>query len=395
MIQGRGYGNIVLFVLFVLLPITYSFPYSEYILIATIFFTSLPMFFLLRRKRTTDENGITNTIIAFAINLFWMILMLTNSGLTASTFIRLVQMLGCMFAFVSGSLIMYQRNQLTFIRRVVQAIIVVNFTVWILSGMPMQNFSFLISNTATYGSVLLCWMLFLSVFEEKNLFDWLILILGVMLLFFSSTRSSLAAILVFDMVTFIIKRHLKRKGNDKAFLKTILLLSIFGCVVFVFFYTESGYTELGMKINQLSIAYFGKNLYSGRQAIWHELIRAIKENPITGYGLNALPSDIYDTHLSAHNTFFQVAIQSGMVGLLLLFNILISISRNVIKNNNCWFESVGIALIVSIILHECFEACLVQNMLVAGLQMWFLMGLTVNRTFIEDEYYEKTCDIHN
>ena len=238
-------------------------------------------------------------------------------------------------------------------------------------------------------------MLYLSVFEEKNVFDWLILLLGVMLLFFSSTRSSLAAILVFGIVTVIIKLHLKRKGNDKAFLNRVLLLSIIGCVVFIFFYTESGYTELGMKINQLSIAYFGKNLYSGRQAIWHELIRAIKDNPITGYGLNTLPSDIYNTHLSAHNTFFQVAIQSGMVGLLLLFNILISISKNVIKNKNCWFNSVGIALIVSIILHECFEACLVQNMLVAGLQMWFLMGLTVNKTFIEDEYYEKTCDIHN
>ena len=261
--QGRGYGNIVLFVLFVLLPITYSLPYSEYILCATIIFTSLPMFILLRRKLTTNENGNTNTIIAFVINLFWMILMLTNSSLTASTFIRLVQMLGCMFAFVSGSFIMYKRNQLTFIRRIIQAVIVINFAVWSLSGMPMQKFSFLIANSATYGSVLLCWMLYLSLFKENNLFDWFILLLGGMLLFFSSTRSSLAAIFVFGMLAFIIKRHLKKKGNDKAFLKTVLFLSIFGCVAFVFFYTESGYTELGMKFNQLSIAYFGKNLYSG------------------------------------------------------------------------------------------------------------------------------------
>lgn len=388
MVQGNGYGNIVLFVLFVMLPITYSFPFAEYILIVSILFLSLPFAYLITKRTGPVENQLKKIILAFSIYILWMILMIPNSEFSANTFIRMVQILGCMFAFVNGAVIVFHQHQLTYIRRIVQGIIIVSFVHWLILGAPLQNYSFIYSNTATYGSILFCWILFLFMQKNKRPLDLIVLLLGVALLLFSSTRSALVAIMFYAVISVIIKYRLKRKGQDKVFLNLLFLATIVGCVIFVFIYTESGYTELGMKINQLSIMYFGKNLYSGRQIIWHELIQAIEAHPVTGYGLDTLPNAIFNTHLSAHNTFLQVALQCGLVGMILLVNILRKISKAVISNRDYWYAAMGIACIISIIIHECFEACLVQNMLVVGLQMWFLMGLIINNTAREDDIYE-------
>lgn len=385
MVQARGYGNIVLLILFVILPLTYSLPYADYILIATIFIISLPTLYLMAINRNIIERNIKKVLLAFGLYVIWLILMLLNSNFVTSAFVRIVQMLGCIFAFVCGSLIKYDDQQMNFIRRTIQLIILVNSIDWFLSGMPLLKYSFIVSNTATYGSLLFCWIIFLSIAKKKKLIDWVILLAGVLLLFFSSTRASLAAIALFAVLSFGMNLHSKRKGHNKAFLNTVLIISIIGCGILIFLYAESGYSELGIRLNEMSIRYFGKNLYSGRQIIWHELIEAINEKPLFGYGLNTLPSDIYDTPLSAHNTFLQVALQSGIVGLFLLVNILLNISRNALNNSDSWFATISVASIIAIIFHECFEACLVQNMLVTGLQMWFVMGMCTNQSIVKGQ----------
>lgn len=375
MIQARGYGNIILPILFILLPFSYPFPFADYILMAAILIISFPTLYLVVTNRiATVERAIKKNLLAFGIYIAWMILMLFNSSFVTSTIVRMIQMLGCLFAFVCGSLIKYDDRSIKFIRRIIQAAILINTIDWFLSGMPLSKYSFIVSNTATYGSILFCWIIFLAIAREKKIVDWIILLISVLLLLFSSTRASLAAIAIFAILSFWMNFRSNRKGYNKAFLNVLLLISIVLCGIFVFVYAESRYSELGSRLNQISFEYFGKNLYSGRDIIWHKLIEAIKERPLFGHGLNTLPSDIYDTHLSAHNTFLQVALQSGIVGLFLLINILLSISRNMLNNRDPWIAQIGLACIISIIFHECFEACLVQNMLVAGLQMWFIMG---------------------
>lgn len=385
MVQARSYGNIILLILVVLLPLTYSLPYADYILLATVFVISLPTLYLIATNHNIIERNIKKILLAFGLYIIWLILMIFNSSFVTSTIVRIIQMLGCMFAFVCGSLIKYDDQQVKFIRRIIQVVILVNCVNWFLSGMPLLKYSFIVSNTATYGSLLFCWIIFLSIAKKKKIIDWIILLIGVLLLFFSSTRASLAAIALFAILSFGMNLHSKWKRYNRAFLNTVLIISIIGCGIFIFLYAKSGYSEIGIRLNEMSIRYFGKNLYSGRQIIWHELIEAIKEKPIFGYGLNILPSDIYNTHLSAHNTFLQVALQSGILGLFLLVNIMLNIARNALNNSDSWFATIGVASIISIIFHECFESCLVQNMLVTGLQMWFIMGLIINKSVVKEK----------
>jgi len=388
MVHARGYGNIVLLLLLVLLPLTYALPFAGYILIFAIAVISLPTLYIVLTHYSTIEKDAKKMLLPFGLYILWLLFMLLNSNLTEGTVVRIIQMLGCLFAFVCGSLIKFSEGQIRAFRRIIQAILIVNIIDWFIAGMPLQRYSFIVPNTATYGSILFCWIMFLSIFKEKNLFDWIMLAVGIALLYFSTARASLAAVATFITISFLLNLRLNRKGHSVVFLHTVLIVAIVGFAMVILFYAESRYTPLGIKLNELSIKYFGKYLYSGRQIIWHELLEAIKERPFLGYGLNTLPSDIYDTHLSAHNTFLQVALQCGIVGLGLLGNILLTISRKVFNSRDPWYAVIGLASMISIILHECFEACLVQNMLVAGLQMWLMLGFMTNKTVVKGKSNE-------
>lgn len=378
MIRGRAIGSIILLILFIILPLSYELGLSDYLLLATILILLFPslMFFLKDRRGLRIVNK--KPYIVFGIYILWLLLLLiTNSNFESSSFLRIFQIVGCLSAFICGSSFVYEKKQLNFYYLLVETVIIFNLLFWALQGFPLKNYSFIFSNTASYGTIVFCWFLFLSTKSNLNKIDIVFLIACIGLEFVSSTRGALLAILCFVLVVvFSLKK--KTYSNLNRTLNVILLFSIVVCFAFVFIYTEASYTEFGIKINNISREYFGKNLYSGRETIWHEMIASIGQRPFTGYGLDALPRDIYDTSLSAHNTFLQIALQSGITGLVLFLVLLVSIQRNILGNKNVRASIVGTAIIISIMVHECVEVCLVQNMLTAGLQMWFLMGLCFN-----------------
>ena len=156
---------------------------------------------------------------AFLIYIAWMLLMLLNSAFSLTSFIRIVQILGCLFAYICGSSIKWERKDFSFIQNIVKLILLVNFLIWISRGMPLQNFSFIIANPATYASVLYCWMMFLQLKEQKKFNDWLFMLIGLILIYASSARATLLAMLVFYAVVFYAKSAGKRKG--KIFLQNI------------------------------------------------------------------------------------------------------------------------------------------------------------------------------
>ena len=388
LMKNKWFGYSILFIVLAFLPLTYTAPFSDFLLLLSIAVLSIPALYIVIHKSYRTDDDLKNYLLMFIIYICWMLLMIFNSNLSKSTIIRIIQMFGCAFAFICGATIGFTDKQMKTARWIVKSIILLNGLVWLCKGVPLQNFSFLVSNPATYGTLLFCWILFLSVSKEKSVVDWLILGLSLLLLLASSSRASLIAILVLFAIVFSFKwiptlAPNPRKNIRKSFLTALFIGCIVGCLVFIIAYAESADTQIGFWLNKLSLKFLGKNFYSGRHVLWHELIEAIKAKPFLGYGLDSLPRDICDTNLSSHNTFLQVALQTGIVGLALLINILVTICRKMISKNDPWFSVVGIACVVSIILHECFEACLVQNMLAAGLQMWFIMGLLINKSIVK------------
>ncbi len=385
MIRVGLFEKCILFLLLIILPLTYAFSFAEYILLFAIVFISLPalvVFFKRDRTKTKLSRENRRIFVAFAIYIVWMGLMLINSSLSIDSIVRLVQIWGCLFAFTCGSMICWNSKAFKTVYFIIKCVMLGNFAAWLICGIPMQNFSFFIENTATYASLIYCWLIFLSLRENKSVSDKVVILIGILLAFVSSTRATLIALLVFYAVIVYVKSVRGKKEVGRKKINCLLFCEITFCVLFIIVYSKMNYTELGIKLNEFSRAYFGKNFFSGRQIIWHNLIEAIKKHPIIGYGLDALPSDIYATHLSAHNTFLQVALQTGVVGLVLLLNILVKIFKKLARKVDSWSSVIGVACIASIIVHECFEACLVQNMLVAGVQMWFVLGVASNEAML-------------
>ena len=73
---------------------------------------------------------------------------------------------------------------------------------------------------------------------------------------------------------------------------------------------------------------------------------------------------------------------------LFLF-ILYYILNNLVSIPITIFSITFMCFLFFILLHECFEISLTQNLLYIGLMMWFLLGLGLNHNFNTDSKYEQ------
>ena len=127
-------------------------------------------------------------------------------------------------------------------------------------------------------------------------------------------------------------------------------------------------------MQEYSRKFFHKNFFSGREILWSALLECIKENPLTGLGLNIIPSDVINnTTLSSHNLFLQIGIQMGIIGIVSIFMIFKNIIKLCSKSEN------NISILIScfclgIILIEFFEVTITQNLLISGIEKWFILG---------------------
>lgn len=128
----------------------------------------------------------------------------------------------------------------------------------------------------------------------------------------------------------------------------------------------------------------GKNLQSGRNRMWPELIDAIQLRPWLGYGAGAAPGVTYSeaaTHLSAHNLYLQTAFQVGMIGLAALTAVLASVFLKVsAQSKHDPAARACSALMAGLLVEQSFEVVLTQNNFFLGLGCWVFFGLGSGRS---------------
>ena len=67
-------------------------------------------------------------------------------------------------------------------------------------------------------------------------------------------------------------------------------------------------------------------------------------------------------------------LQTGFIGFIVLMFPLLSISFKLAKINGK-NAIVFFCFLIAILVHECFEVTLTQNMIICGLQMWLILGI--------------------
>lgn len=141
-------------------------------------------------------------------------------------------------------------------------------------------------------------------------------------------------------------------------------------------------------IDALNLAmrdFSGKNLLSGRQDVWEEIIKMLPNHLIFGHGLGAKVQDYTNLPLSAHNLYLQVLFQTGILGLLIIFLVMTFIFIFIFKNKKHFLAKYLSSVFFIVLFTQNFEVTFSQNNIALSLLFWILLGLGLGY-FIRDKY---------
>lgn len=141
-------------------------------------------------------------------------------------------------------------------------------------------------------------------------------------------------------------------------------------------------------IDALNLAmrdFSGKNLLSGRQEVWEEIIKMLPNHLMFGHGLGARVQDYTNLPLSAHNLYLQVLFQTGIFGLLIIFLVMTFIFIFIYKNKNHFLAKYLSSIFFIVLFTQNFEVTFSQNNIALSVLFWVLLGLFLGY-FIRDKY---------
>ena len=373
------------------LPISYPFAIGDFVVIICISLLVLLSVVLATNKKSNayirKDKDYKKVEFAFGMYGSWMILAFLFGSIDLTSVIRLVQFAGCFSAFYLAANYSFRNNHFALAHNLIKISLLICLIDWVTIGRPIYNYAFIFGNPNTFSSVLLCWFIVLSLRRKKKIIDILFGALILFFIFISTSRAALLSVLIYMLLVAIFRMIEGERGIiRKEIVNMIFVVEAVVLIAFIVIYAGLLELDIGEKLQSFSQLYFHKNFFSGRQLVWSSLLPFIKAKPILGYGLSTVPSAIVpNIHYSGHNTFFQIAIQMGIIGSILLLLII----RNIIcvcASNQTNYMRVNIMAFTFVILfHECFEVCLTQNMMACGLIMWFVMGLGCNNSIRMDE----------
>lgn len=203
-------------------------------------------------------------------------------------------------------------------------------------------------------------------------------VVALLLMTLANSRSAYLALIVFTICLFLL-RAIGKKHSIRNVSLAFFGVALAGVLLFSIVYPSLLGTDLGMKLELLSREVFNKNFFSGREEVWGMVLGAIKGHELFGLGLAMTPSDVYSTTYSSHNLYLQTLLQSGALGLCLIVAVLLLILHRITWGKT-WSAYVGSALIVALLVHECFEVALTQNNFTYGLMYWALLAIALSRS---------------
>lgn len=153
--------------------------------------------------------------------------------------------------------------------------------------------------------------------ENKYIIIYFLMLLSMCLSYVHHSRTTF-------FITFIILLIFIILNKFNAYFKQDLLNKLFFCCIliifsFVIFYINIKYSSLYDILNCYSRSIFNKNIDSGRPDLWYMSIKSLQSwQYIIGSGTGKLPEITRYVNSSFHNTYIQIFIQHGILGLVLL-----------------------------------------------------------------------------
>lgn len=204
----------------------------------------------------------------------------------------------------------------------------------------------------------------------KQLQIFMIFSLSLIVVFASDSRSIIFSVFI-SLFTFFIWKIL---SASKA-LFSIYFLSIVGFIYWFTVIWPKAYTwKYFYVLDNWSYKLTEKTLLTGRERIWERLVEFVKDKLFLGYGSSVVPENLTGTALSAHNSYIQIGIQVGIVGILFLVIFLFFVWRTLWKNRFDPKVKLAGSFLIGIMIYQLFEVSLTQNQFGLGLLQWIIIG---------------------
>lgn len=187
-------------------------------------------------------------------------------------------------------------------------------------------------NRNTSGFIISMLMCICSVryFCKKDVFSFSIIVIGLLLQFYFGSRTAIMGWFMFALMCFLLKAS-KKSFTSKKLFRIILIIAILG-IIFVWFYSEVLYANIGRG----KIIIFGKDLFTGRENIWHLTFESVKNHFWFGAGSQVNADYIalgYDeVYSNAHNQPLGLIASFGIMAFALFYITLSNIYKELYRN---------------------------------------------------------------
>lgn len=394
-IKNQSLNNWILSLLFILLLIgSLNASGSRIGILAlslVIAFTNIFYFLRILYKRYIK---ISDIIILFLTVIYIIVSMVSSqNGLGNRGITNTFEFVACIGVYLYFSNSEWNNKVILLIYRISIVFVLFHFLVWIAKGFG-REFSSIYPNSNILGPFMFIaiYFILLRIFTtKKRLIPYIFLLIALVILLASDTRSVLLSIFIGAIIYFIWNTIVKNKGLS-IFLFILIIVS-FGSIVFVYPKLPN-WSQYG-KLEAWMLEHTGKSIMSGRADIWGRLNNLIDLRPIFGFGPNTVATDVIGRDASSHNLYINMALQIGYLGLLIFILILFTIFMSYVSKGSNRLVKLSAAAFIAILAHQLFEITLVQNQLSIGLLQWLVIATGVGVTTSKSNDKNKKEVINN
>lgn len=313
-------------------------------------------------------------LLLFCISTIFVAISIIGSlsNFTPKALTNIGQFCLCIGMVVFLSIIKWNKIKIKIVGNLASAFICVQFLIWAISGFRSPFLS-IYDNSNLIGPYMLFTIFFVLLAKQhtKKRIYLLFILLGILVMFGSDTRSTLLSGLVAASV--YLSWSLISKGKIIYFMFFALVVTVL--LSFIFIYPRLPEWEHFMYFENLMLQYTEKSLMSGRNTIWVAVIDAINQQPWFGYGSGASTSDVTSIQASTHNLFLQITLQNGYLGLILFLMLMATLWMSFFKQRNNQTVRLAASFFIAILIHQSFEIALTQYQLSIGLLQWFIIAI--------------------
>ncbi len=233
----------------------------------------------------------------------------------------------------------------------------------------------------TYGFIICVMNKRESTIRKKHLFryiDYFTILVAFVLMIYINWKSDARTAVLTAVGIIIVYMLFSISKLSELIIKKIFWIGCMFAIVLTIAYINIHTFQWYETVNAYSLSSFGKNLDSSRPELWSYSLDSLTWfEVIIGQGTGILPQ--YRGYQSFHNSFIQLIMQNGIIGLLPLMFVF----KEFWYNFSVYFKDkicrMILSCIVGIIAYNLFETTLFQNKVFLGMCQWILVCMGIIR----------------